>query len=84
MARLSDIQNPLYLHLSDGQNYVLVEKLTGPGNYREWRRSMEIILASKRKLGFVTRVLKREAEDVVKAEQWDTCNSMVIAWMFNE
>lgn len=45
---------------------------------------MEIILASKRKLGFVTRVLKREAEDVVKAEQWDTCNSMVIAWMFNE
>lgn len=26
-------------------------------------------------------MIKREAEDVVKDEQWDTCNNMVIAWL---
>lgn len=42
---------------------------------------MEIVLVSKRKLGFVTGVIKIETEDDVKVEQWDTYNSMVIAWL---
>lgn len=42
---------------------------------------MEIVLVSKRKLGFVTGVIKIETEDDVKVEQWDTYNNMVIAWL---
>lgn len=42
---------------------------------------MEIVLVSKRKLGFVSGVIKIETEDDVKVEQWDTYNSMVIAWL---
>ncbi|KAL2932685.1 Cysteate synthase [Bienertia sinuspersici] len=42
---------------------------------------MEIVLASKCKLGFVTGLVKRDPEDAKKQDQWDTCNSMVIAWM---
>uniref|UniRef100_A0A803MDR9 Retrotransposon Copia-like N-terminal domain-containing protein n=1 Tax=Chenopodium quinoa TaxID=63459 RepID=A0A803MDR9_CHEQI len=80
---LADMQNPLYLHPSDGHNSVSVDKLTGAANYREWRRSMEIVLASKRKLGFVTGLVKKDAEDEVKADQWDTCNNMVIAWLMS-
>uniref|UniRef100_A0A803MUY5 Retrotransposon Copia-like N-terminal domain-containing protein n=1 Tax=Chenopodium quinoa TaxID=63459 RepID=A0A803MUY5_CHEQI len=76
---LADMQNPLYLHPGDGHNSVSVDKLTGAANYKEWRRSMEIVLASKRKLGFVTGLVKKDAEDEVKADQWDTCNNMVIA-----
>lgn len=26
-------------------------------------------------------MIKREVEDVVKDEHWDTCNNMVIAWL---
>uniref|UniRef100_A0A803MRG6 Uncharacterized protein n=1 Tax=Chenopodium quinoa TaxID=63459 RepID=A0A803MRG6_CHEQI len=77
---LADMQNPLYLHPRDGQHFVSMEKLTGEGNCREWRRSMEINLASKRKLGFVTGPIKKDTGDDVKANQWDTCNRMVIAW----
>ncbi|XP_010666368.1 uncharacterized protein LOC104883524 [Beta vulgaris subsp. vulgaris] len=42
---------------------------------------MEIGLASKRKLGFVTGAVKRDEKDVVKGEAWDTCNSMIISWI---
>ncbi|KAL2929057.1 hypothetical protein RDABS01_034468 [Bienertia sinuspersici] len=49
------------------------------GNYKAWKRSMEIALASKRKLGFVTGVITREKTDRVKQEAWDTCNNMVIS-----
>lgn len=82
MARLADIQNPLYLHPSDGPATVSgIEKLAGSSNYREWKRSMEIILTSKRKLGFVNGTLVRDPADEVKGEQWDTCNSMVSSWI---
>lgn len=42
---------------------------------------MEIVLASKRKLGFVTGLVKRDPEDEEKEDQWDTSNNMVIAWL---
>ncbi|KAL2944723.1 Retrovirus-related Pol polyprotein from transposon RE1 [Bienertia sinuspersici] len=42
---------------------------------------MEIALCSKRKIGFVTGTEKRDNTDAVKAEAWDTCNSMVISWL---
>ncbi|KAL2899101.1 Retrovirus-related Pol polyprotein from transposon RE1, partial [Bienertia sinuspersici] len=75
--------NPLYLHPSEGTNSIIVEKLQGPINYRSWKRSMEISLASKRKIGFVTGVIKRDANDKVKQEAWDTCNNMVISWILS-
>ena len=37
-----DITSPLSLHPSDGSNSISVEKLLGAGNYRSWRRSIEI------------------------------------------
>ncbi|KAL2935935.1 Retrovirus-related Pol polyprotein from transposon TNT 1-94 [Bienertia sinuspersici] len=76
-----DSTNPLYLHPSDGCNTIAVEKLEGSNNYRGWKRSMEIALASKRKLGLVTGVIVRDKSDPVKQEAWDTCNNMVISWI---
>ncbi|XP_057252062.1 uncharacterized protein LOC130592033 [Beta vulgaris subsp. vulgaris] len=73
--------SPLYLHPSDGNNFMVIDKLQGSGNYRSWKRSMEIALASKRKLGFVTGLEKKDANDAVKKEAWETCNSMIISWI---
>ncbi|KAL2939348.1 Retrovirus-related Pol polyprotein from transposon TNT 1-94 [Bienertia sinuspersici] len=44
---------------------------------------MEIALAAKRKLGFVNGLVKRDKDDDNKADQWDTCNNMVISWIHN-
>ncbi|KAL2921517.1 Retrovirus-related Pol polyprotein from transposon RE2 [Bienertia sinuspersici] len=75
--------NSLYIHPSDGINSVVVEKLQGNSNYLQWKRSLEIALASKRKLGFITGGMARDSSDKVKQEAWDTCNNMVISWIHN-
>uniref|UniRef100_A0A803N2R4 Retrotransposon Copia-like N-terminal domain-containing protein n=1 Tax=Chenopodium quinoa TaxID=63459 RepID=A0A803N2R4_CHEQI len=67
-----DFTNPLYLHPSDGTHTIAIFKLTGFGNYRTWRKLLEIAISSKRKLGFVTGALSRPIEHSVKAELWDT------------
>ncbi|KAL2935013.1 Retrovirus-related Pol polyprotein from transposon TNT 1-94 [Bienertia sinuspersici] len=76
-----DIHSPLYLHPSESINSLIVEKLQGVANYKSWRRSMEISMAAKKKLGFVTGVILKDKDDEQKAEQWETCNSRVIAWI---
>jgi len=79
-----DLQNPLFIHPSDGPNtIVLGDKLTGSDNYRSWKRSMEISLSTKRKLAFVQGTIVKSSDDPVKADQWETCNNLVIAWLMN-
>ncbi|XP_074362752.1 uncharacterized protein LOC141703032 [Apium graveolens] len=78
----ADIQNPLFLYPSDGPLSVSVSKLQGSADYRSWKRSMEIQLAAKRKLGFVTGAVLRTTDEV-NVVQWDTCNNLVISWLHN-
>ena len=79
-----ELQNPLFIHPSDGPGSITAsEKLVGSRNYRTWRRSMEMSLATKRKPAFVQGTLIRPSDDPIKAEQWDTCNNMIIAWIMN-
>ena len=74
-----EITSPLYLYPSDGSNSISVEKMLGASNYRIWRRSFEIGLASKRKLGFVIGTTQRDMTDSVKKEAWYTCNDMIVS-----
>ncbi|XP_071719591.1 uncharacterized protein [Rutidosis leptorrhynchoides] len=77
-------ENPLYLHPSDGPSSLAIqEKLSGTQNYRSWRRSMEIALFSKRKIGFVTSIVPRPVANDNETELWDMCNKMVISWIMS-
>lgn len=40
---------------------------------------MDIALPSKRKLGFVTGMVKKDATDGVQGKAWETCNIMIIS-----
>lgn len=72
-----EITSPLFLHPSETQ-FSLDEKLQGISNYRTWRRSMELALAARRKLGFVTGQVKREEQEDKNKPIWDTCNNVVL------
>ncbi|XP_074323224.1 uncharacterized protein LOC141660163 [Apium graveolens] len=72
----TDMQNPLFLHSSDNPLSISVTKIQGADDYRSWKRSMEIQLLSKRKLGFVQGTELRSTTYTTEALQWDTCNSM--------
>ncbi|XP_057526224.1 uncharacterized protein LOC130805466 [Amaranthus tricolor] len=74
-------QIPLYLHGLDGPIKVSVDKLIDVSNYKRWKRSIEITLSSKRKLGFTNGTVTRDKEDRVKGDLWDTCNDTVIGWI---
>ncbi|KAL2902416.1 Glutamyl-tRNA(Gln) amidotransferase subunit A [Bienertia sinuspersici] len=63
--------SPLYIHPSDGTNSMTR------------KRSLEIVLASKRKLGFVSGGVTRNNANKVKQEAWDTCNNMLISRIHN-
>ncbi|GJV60548.1 cysteine-rich receptor-like protein kinase 8 [Tanacetum coccineum] len=64
MTKPAVFQNPLYLHPSDSPSWLIVqEKLIGAQNYRAWRRAIEIGLSTKRKLGFIKRIVIRSATD---------------------
>ncbi|XP_074327143.1 uncharacterized protein LOC141665059 [Apium graveolens] len=79
----ADMQNPLFIHPSNGPLSVSVFKLQGASDYRSWKRSFKIQLSAKRKLGFLTGSIPRDASDVVQAAQWDTCNDLVVSWLHN-
>ena len=84
MNNQSLLQNPLFLHPSDGPGTLVIgEKLMGAQNYRSWRRSVEIALSTKRKLRFIRGTVPRSTDDVNLQEQWDTCNNLVISWLMN-
>ncbi|XP_074301223.1 uncharacterized protein LOC141632584 [Silene latifolia] len=44
---------------------------------------MEIALCSKRKLGFLTGVVKRPSNDPFREAAWDTCNCLLICWIMH-
>lgn len=79
--RLHICKNPLFIHPSDGPLSISVPKLQGGGDYRSWKRSFEIQLSSKRKLGFVNGSVTRSTTEDTEALQWDTCNILVISWL---
>lgn len=75
----ADMQNPLFLHPSDGPLSISVAKLQGAGDFRSWKRSFELQISAKRKLGFLTGTVIKNTDDEIQATQWDTCNDMVIS-----
>ena len=74
----------LYLHPNDTSGTLIVSvKLTRTENYKIWSIDMTFALRNTNKLGFIDGTCKRDNSNPGLANQWDTCNSMVVTWILN-
>lgn len=77
-----DSSHEFFLQPSDHPNCSLSsEPLTGL-NFGQWKRSCEVSLVSKHKLGFVNgSCIKPTTGPLIS--QWERCNAMVISWLLH-
>lgn len=81
-----DILNPshdLFLHSSDNPNNILVNELLNGKNYGTWKKSVEIALIAKNKLGFVLGTCSKPDATSPMLNQWNRCDKMVIFWLLH-
>ncbi|XP_071704007.1 uncharacterized protein [Rutidosis leptorrhynchoides] len=77
------VNDELYVHQNDtSNNFTLATQKLNGDNYNEWKRSAEIFLSAKNKLGFVTRTYVRPSNDSPQVSAWDLCNNHVV-WILH-
>ncbi|CAM8999548.1 unnamed protein product [Rhodiola kirilowii] len=75
--------DPLYVNSTENVAVSLVtQPLVGDKNYLNWRKSMDMALGIKMKLGFVRGEFPRPT-DAYQAARWDKCNNVVLSWLIN-
>ncbi len=67
----------------DNPGNVLVSCLLNGDNYLTWSRLMRTALRAKNKLGFIDRTIEKPTTGDPTEEQWNICNSMIVAWISN-
>ncbi|XP_009795561.1 uncharacterized protein LOC107794200 [Nicotiana tabacum] len=82
-VKLVDYNSSFHLYASDNLGMLLTSCLLDGTNYATWSRPMKNVLRSKNKLGFVNGVIKKPSNEKPEANLWETCNSMIILWIFN-
>ncbi|PKI35679.1 hypothetical protein CRG98_043950 [Punica granatum] len=75
---------PAYiLSPSDGLGTQLVSCKLNGRNYNIWSQAMQTAFQTKNKLGFIEGKVQQPAEGEPYRDQWVTCNSMLVSWIFN-
>ncbi|XP_019184520.1 PREDICTED: uncharacterized protein LOC109179481 [Ipomoea nil] len=80
--RVEEFDDPMYLHITENPNLVLVSPLLSEVNYASWSRSMKIALEVKNKYGFVDGSIASPGESDPKYAIWKRCNNIVCSWIF--
>lgn len=76
--------NLYYLHSTDHAGLKLVtDRLESGADFNSWRRSVQMALNVRNKLGFVTGKVPKPPDDHVDAGSWSRCNDMVATWLMN-
>ncbi|CAM8947729.1 unnamed protein product [Rhodiola kirilowii] len=75
--------DPYFVNNNELSGSSIVSKvLDGQENYAVWKRSMQIALSGRYKLGFVEGKYPKP-DDVVMVARWQMCNDVVMSWLIN-
>lgn len=83
MSSTLDSHHPYYLHLSDITGMQIITVTLTESNYSQWQCSMEIMLSSKLKLGFVDGSYAKPLSNSPLMIHWLICNNMITSWILN-
>lgn len=76
----NDANSELFVNISNSSNQMLsTHKLNG-NNFAQWKRSAEITLLARNKLGFVKGTCSEPSSDSADLLKWQRCDSIVISW----
>ncbi|XP_073116149.1 uncharacterized protein [Elaeis guineensis] len=78
-----DPASPYFISPSENPGNALVTSLLKGPNYPAWRRAIITALRAKRKIWFVDGTLARPIDGLRNHFLWDTCNSMMMSWIYN-
>nr|GMD63501.1 Phosphoinositide phosphatase SAC1 [Ipomoea batatas] len=79
-----DIENPYYLHSSDGTGTSLIgTPLVGIDNYTSWALAMTMALRGRNKFCFVDGTLAMPDVSHPDHTRWQRVNNIVMSWILN-
>lgn len=78
-----DEEDKYYLTPNDGSGTLITLVQLKNENFDEWVDSIEIVLESKNKLGFLNISIPQPSETNVKYKRWKKINTLVSSWILN-
>ncbi|XP_031099891.1 uncharacterized protein LOC116004069 [Ipomoea triloba] len=78
---VEDYRNPLFIHINENMNAVLVSPPLTGANYSSWSRSMEMALQLRNKWGLINGKIPAPEVDDPEFETWNRCDIMVRSWL---
>ena len=82
-VNINDPQSPYYLCSADHPGNIISLVILNGDNYTNWSRIVTNALKSKNKFCFVDGSLAKPGHNNPEVHEWEKCNSMVIAWLYN-
>ncbi|XP_019198085.1 PREDICTED: uncharacterized protein LOC109191867 [Ipomoea nil] len=79
--RIDEFDDPMYLHITENPNMILVSPPLSEHNYATLSRSIKIALGVKNKFGFVSGAVPTPERSDSKYPAWKRCNDIVCAWI---
>ena len=62
---------------------MVTDRLTSGADFHSWRRSVQIALNVRNKLGFVDGTIRKPSSTSRDSGSWSRCNDMVATWLIN-
>ncbi|KAJ4797516.1 Retroelement pol polyprotein-like [Rhynchospora pubera] len=83
IKQLLDHSSSFYMYPSDNPGMLISSCILKGDNYDLWVKAMRNALRAKNKLGFIDGTITKPADNTPEAAVWDSCNSMLVSWLFN-
>lgn len=83
MSSINDCHHPYHLHPSNSQGMQVTTVMLSELKYNQWRRSIEIALSSKLKLGFVDGSYIKPLATSLLLVHWIRYHNMITSWLLN-